>query len=89
MFVFRIHVLMVERVFQMGLEDSLVNVHLVLLVNDVKFEMHVKVILAWTEEHVNLSMEMVDINVYVHQDIVVQDVKQVRLSIEQQLLFLS
>jgi len=52
----------------------------------VKFEMHVKVTLAWTEEHVNLSMEMVDINVYVHLDIVVQDVKQVRLSIEQLLL---
>jgi hypothetical protein len=68
------------------LEDSLVNVHQGLQELDVKFEMDVKVILAWTEEHVNLSMGMVDINVYVHLDIVVHDVKQVRLSIEQRLL---
>jgi hypothetical protein len=42
---------------------------------DVKFVMHVKVILASMGEHVNLSMEMVDINVYVHQDIQEVDVK--------------
>jgi len=83
MLVLRIHVWTVAHVFQMGLEDSLVNVHQVLRELDVKFEMHVKVILAWTAEHVNLSMEMVDINVYVHLDIVAQDVKQVRLSVGQ------
>ncbi len=67
-----------------------VYAHQVLREVDVKFEMHVKVTLAWTEEHVSLLMEMVDINVYVRLGIVVQDVKQVRLSIEQQLLlFLS
>jgi hypothetical protein len=86
MLVFRILAWTADRAFQMGLEDSLVNVHLVLLVNDVKFEMHVKVILAWTEEHVNLSMGMEDINVYVRLGIVVHDVKQVRLSIGPQFL---
>jgi len=52
-----------------------VYVHQGLQELDVKFEMHVKVILVWTAAHVNLLMEMVDINVYVHLDIVVQDVK--------------
>jgi hypothetical protein len=57
---------------------------------DVKFVMHVKVILAWMGEHVNLSMEMVDINVYVHQVIVDLDAKQVRVSTEYHtLLFFS
>jgi hypothetical protein len=52
-----------------------VYVHQGLQELDVKFEMHVKVTLAWTEEHVNLSMGMVDINVYVRLDIVAHDVK--------------
>ncbi len=55
-----------------------VYVHQGLQELDVKFEMHAKVTLAWTEEHVNLLMEMVDTNVYVRLGIVVHDVKSVR-----------
>ncbi len=48
MHVHRIHVLMVLHVYPMVLEDLLVNVHLDLVVNDVKIEMvvlvnHVKI----------------------------------------------
>jgi hypothetical protein len=55
-----------------------VHVHQDIQEVDVKFEMHVKVILAWTGEHVNRSIAMVDINVYVHQALLANDVKQVR-----------
>jgi hypothetical protein len=70
--------------------DFVVYVHQAILEFDVKFVMHVKVILAWMGEHVDLSTEMVDINVYVHLVILDLDAKQVRVSTEYHtLLFLS
>ena len=42
---------------------------------DVKFEMHVKAILAWMVAHVNLSMGTLVIFVSVHQDIPAVDAK--------------
>jgi hypothetical protein len=58
--------------------DINVYVHQDIQEVDVKFVMHVKVILAWMEEHVDLSMEMVDINAHVHLVSQVHVVKQVR-----------
>jgi hypothetical protein len=59
----------------MEMLDINVYVHQVIQEVDVKFEMHVKVILAWMVEPANLRMEMLDINVYVPLVIVVHDVK--------------
>jgi hypothetical protein len=46
---------------------------------DVKFVMHVKTILAWTEEHASLLMKTVVINAYVLLALVEPIVKSVRL----------
>jgi hypothetical protein len=52
-----------------------VYVHQVIQEVAVKFAMHVKVTPARMGEPVNLSIAMLDINVYVHQALVANDVK--------------
>ncbi len=59
--------------------DFVVYVRQDILGFDVKFVMHVKVILVWMEEHASLSMEMVVINVCVPMALVGFVVKQVCL----------